>query len=357
MASTVGDEKAGNQDYQTNHMALLFEEGLSFSGFERDALFLNREGSRFQDISGVSGIDSISDGRSAVTVDLDNDGDLDIFLTTIQGEGHLLFRNNVGQDKAFIRVELQGTKSGRDAFGAQVRVKTPLGVQTRILSGGSGFMAQPDRRLLFGLGENKEAEWMEVTWPSGTRQRLGPISAGTSLKLVEEEPDYQTLSLPSGALPDPLEEEQVLWSKLAIKRGLPMPNLALKTLPDGEEVSLPLEKGTSYLVNLWATWCGPCRREMPELEAAKAKLEENGIKVIGLSLDQGVPLADVESYARDLGVSYPIYLLEQEDLKKIFAGDERFVPFSILVDEEGRVADSHAGWGEEAKRKLDRLCR
>ena len=87
-----------------------------------------------------------------------------------------------------------------------------------------------------------------------------------------------------------MEEEQVLWSKLEIKRGLPMPELALKTLPDGEETSLTLEKGTSYLVNLWATWCGPCRREMPELEAAKAKLEENGIKVIGLSLDQGVPL-------------------------------------------------------------------
>ena len=65
---------------------------------------------------------------------------------------------------------------------------------------------------------------------------------------------------------------------------------------------------------------------MPELEAARAKLEENGIQVIGLSLDEGVPLADVESYARGLGVSYPIYLLEQEDLKKIFAGDERFVP-------------------------------
>ena len=322
-----------------------------------DALFLNREGSRFQDISGVSGIDSISDGRSAVTVDLDNDGDLDIFLTTIQGEGHLLFRNNVGQDKGFIRVELEGTKSGRDAFGAQVRVKTSLGIQTRILSGGSGFMAQPDRRLLFGLGENKEAEWMEVTWPSGARQRVGPIPAGTSLKLVEEEPDYQALSLPAAALPDPLEEEQVLWSKLEIKRGLPLPELALKTLPDGEKTSLPLEKGTSYLVNLWATWCGPCRREMPELEAARAQLEENGIQVIGLSLDQGVPLAEVESYARDLGVSYPNYLLEPESLEKIFAGGEVFVPFSILVDEEGRVADSHAGWGEQARRKLDRLCR
>ena len=93
----MGPEDPGNQSYQQEHMNLLFQKGLSFSGFERDALFLNLESREFQDISGVSGIDSISDGRAAVLADFDNDGDLDIFLTTIQGDGHLLFKNNVGR--------------------------------------------------------------------------------------------------------------------------------------------------------------------------------------------------------------------------------------------------------------------
>ena len=161
-------------------MNLLFREGLSFSGFERDALFLNLESRGFQDISGVSGIDSISDGRAAVLADFDNDGDLDIFLTATQGEGHLLFKNNVGQANNFIRVVLEGRDSGRDAFGAVVRLKTAHGVQTRVCSGGNGFLAQPDPRLLFGLGQKEEAEWMEVLWPSGRTQRFGRILSGAS---------------------------------------------------------------------------------------------------------------------------------------------------------------------------------
>ena len=255
------------------------------------------------------------------------------------------------------RVELEGTASGRDAFGAQVRLKTPQGIQTRILSGGSGFLAQHDRRLLFGLDRYPEAEWMEVSWPSGIRQRFGPIPAGVSLKLVEKRPTYQTLSLPMASLPDPDSEEQVFWNKLKLKPGRPLPDLAVRRIPDGETTSIPLLKGSSYLLNLWATWCGPCRREMPELEAARPQLERKGIRLIGLSLDEGVSLSQVEAFARNLGVSYPIYLLEPEALDEIFAGDERFVPLSILVDGDGRVVDSFAGWGEETKRKLDRLSR
>ena len=101
MASTLTDEKAGNDSYQNNHMSLIFKQGFSFSGYERNGLFLNRAGTQFKDISGVSGVDSILDGRSSVMADFDNDGDLDLFQTTIQKDGHLFYRNNVGQKKPF----------------------------------------------------------------------------------------------------------------------------------------------------------------------------------------------------------------------------------------------------------------
>ena len=58
---------------------LMFGQGFSFSGYERDPLYLNLNGKKFTDISGVSGIDSITDGRAGVFADFDNDGDLDVF--------------------------------------------------------------------------------------------------------------------------------------------------------------------------------------------------------------------------------------------------------------------------------------
>src|SRR5215467_3100329 len=106
---------------------------------------MNIGGKKFMDISGVSGIDSITDGRAAVFADFDNDGDEDVFLTTI-----LLFRNNVGQDSHWLRILLEGGKeTGRDAYGSVVRVKTSAGTLTKVKAGGSGFLSQNDPRLLF----------------------------------------------------------------------------------------------------------------------------------------------------------------------------------------------------------------
>ena len=101
---------------------------------------------KYFEVSGLSGMDSITDGRAGVFADFDNDGDLDVFSTTIQGQSHLLFRNNVGSANNFLRVSLQGTNAGKDAFGAVVRVKTTAGIETKIKAGGSGFVSQNDLR-------------------------------------------------------------------------------------------------------------------------------------------------------------------------------------------------------------------
>ena len=199
-------------------MRLLFNAGFSFSGYERNHLFLNLEGKRFKDISGVSGLDSLLDGRAAVTADFDNDGDQDILVTTIQGEGHLLFRNNVGQNNNFIRITLEGKASGRDAFGAVVRLKTAEGILTRIKSGGSGFLAQHDPRLLFGLGQEEKAEWIEISWPSGNTQRFGAVKAGMSLKIVEGIDTLQEVPERLTRLVDPISSQQALWRKLKVSR-------------------------------------------------------------------------------------------------------------------------------------------
>ncbi|HEX8354825.1 MAG TPA: hypothetical protein VF611_18100, partial [Pyrinomonadaceae bacterium] len=146
----ANDGKEEKGALRADQNQLMFGEGFSFSGYERDPLYLNTGAKKFIDVSGVSGIDSITDGRAGVFADFDNDGDLDVFMTVIQGQSHHLFRNNVGQDNNWLRVALEGGKaSGRDAFGAVVRVKTSAGTLTKIKSGGSGFISEHDPRLLF----------------------------------------------------------------------------------------------------------------------------------------------------------------------------------------------------------------
>jgi hypothetical protein len=232
----------------------LLGRGFSFSGYERDPLYLNLGTKKFTDISGVSGIDSITDGRAGVFADFDNDGDLDVFVTTIQNQSHLLFRNNVGQDNNFIRVALEGSDCGRDAFGAVVRVKTSAGILTRIKAGGSGFMSQHDSRLLFDLGKDARAEWIEVTWPDGKKQRFENVAAGASLRLTEGKAQFVIVKETKSRLPEPLSREERLLTTLKLRRGEPFPALMVTRL-DGSAASFAslIPKGRKALVNLWAT--------------------------------------------------------------------------------------------------------
>ena len=282
-------EQAGSDRYHDSHMGAIFKEGFSFSGYERDLLALNLGGEEFLNISGVSGVDSISDGRGSLFADFDNDGDLDIFMTTVQGEAHYLFRNNVGQDGGFLRIDLEGTKSGRDAYGAVVRVKSSAGLQAKLKSGGSGYISQSDSRLLFGIGSDAAAESVEVVWPSGATQTLESIPAGSSIRVVEGTPGYTTVSESRLTLVDPMEGEEAKLARVGFRVGEKFPALTVRS-PAGK--SLPLDSlsggaGRKLLVNLWATWCVPCAREMPELERLYPDLKRGGVDLVGLSVDFG----------------------------------------------------------------------
>jgi thiol-disulfide isomerase/thioredoxin len=335
---------------------LMFGQGFSFSGYERDALYLNLGTRKFLDVSGCSGIDSVSDGRAGVFADFDNDGDLDVFMTTIQGQSHLLFRNNVGQDNHWLRVTLEGGAAlGRDAFSAVVRVHTSAGILTKTKSGGSGYISQHDPRLLFGLGPDAQADAVQVTWPNGSVESFaGPFAAGTTLHLVQGSGRAESVTLSAARLPDPLTRLEAIASELKVKLGDRVPELRLTGL-DGHSSSLPAlpKPGRRLLVNVWATWCIPCKKEMPELEAMRSRLAERGIDLVGVSVDTE-PDAPVAEYAR-ARVAYPVYRIDPADIGKIYTSDEVTVPLSILVEADGRVAEIMPGWSAASRRSFERL--
>ncbi len=362
VAAAAKVEQAGNADYQNHHMTELFEKGLSFSGFERDGLYLNRGDGSYLEISGVSGLDSIGDGRGCSFADLDNDGDLDVVVVPVQNEGRLLYRNNVGQENGFLRVSLVGTKSARDAFGTVVRVRTPLGTQTKIKSGGSGFVSAGDPRLVFGLGppsSQHESYELAVTWPSGLVETYRDVRAGQSLRLVEGTGTVEVVSERLRSLPDPEPASEQLFHSLAFRKGEVLPELSLTGLssssPSTVTLGSLLKPGRKTVVNFWATWCVPCSVEMPELSRLQDKLSAAGVDLIGISLDFGQRDTAL-SYLEERSIRYTNVLLDEKDIMKVYASPQLTVPLTLLVDEAGRVIEAHSGWSAETRARLLELA-
>jgi thiol-disulfide isomerase/thioredoxin len=348
------DEKGALRSDQNQ---LMFGQGFSFSGYERDPLYLNLKGKKFTDISGVSGIDSITDGRAGVFADFDNDGDLDVFSTTIQNQAHLLFRNNVGQDNNFLRIALEGdAKTGLDAYGAVVRVKTSAGTLTKIKSGGSGFISQHDSRLLFGLGKDTKAESIEVTWANGEVERFtADAISGATLFLKKGSGKANSISVGKANLPNPLTKTEIFAQSLKIKIGSPLPDFAVKTMNGAaSSVKKQFKPGRNTLINIWATWCVPCAKEMPELQRMRLPLAARGVDLIGINVDTEKG-ANIKGYVANKRVTYPIVIGGVAAIEQIYATDELSVPLTILVDDKGIVKELIPGWSAETQRKFNIL--
>ena len=337
-------------------MGKIFSEGFSFSGFERDKVYLSDRGRRFVDISGLTGLDSVTDGRGAAYADFDNDGDYDLFLTALQGQVHHLFKNNVGQEQSHIRVALTGDESGSDAYGAEVRVKTSQGIQTKIKSGGSGYVSQSDPRLLFGLGSDAQVEWLEVRWPSGLHHRFGPLAAGTSVHIREGTGELESVTETVFSMPDPAED--TAQSAHALRYGIGQPFPAVKMIDaNGETTDFHAfrEPGRSYLVNLWATYCVPCREEMPELQKLFPELQAAQIDLLGISLDMGKAKNKVPRFLNRMGVTYPIFTTDENIFSQLFSGEQMLIPLTFIVDRKGLISEVLTGWSPEAQTTIHRL--
>jgi thiol-disulfide isomerase/thioredoxin len=131
------------------------------------------------------------------------------------------------------------------------------------------------------------------------------------------------------------QEAEVTTPKLV---GKPAPGFTLVTL-DGKKVSLGDYKGHPVFVNFWATWCEPCKLEMPWLEEFSKKYADQGLVVLGISTDD-VGKDVVAKTAKKLGVTYPI-LLKDDKIEDTY--DIEYDPESFYVDKTGKVLIATAG--------------
>ena len=130
------------------------------------------------------GVKDRYDGRSIVLADLDNNGALDAVVANQRGPV-LLYKNQASPANKWIEFQLEGRESNRSAIGAQVHLFWNGQQQLQQVSGGSGFCAQNQRRLHFGLGKVSAIDKVEIRWPSGRIQTMTGLRTDQIYKVQE----------------------------------------------------------------------------------------------------------------------------------------------------------------------------
>jgi len=172
----------------------------SLSGHQVKKLFHNEGGTLFGEQAARHGLASTRDGRGIALADFDADGRLDLFVTNA-GAAPYLYRGTLPAGPHWVELALEGTRSPRDAIGAQVRLTAGGRTLLRFVDPGNGFAAQGTRRLHFGLGAATVVDRVEVVWPSGLRQVLPPPAVDRLHRVVEGRNEVKVW-LPEAVAPD-----------------------------------------------------------------------------------------------------------------------------------------------------------
>ena len=322
--------------------------------------------SRFADISGLTGLDFPDDGRAIAVHDWDHDGDLDVWTTNRNAPRLRLLRNDSRSGHHFLAIRLigNGTTSNRDAIGARIEVvvsATDAGQRShrlvRTLRAGDAFLAQSSKWLHYGLGRATTVESLEVRWPDGSRESVGPLRADRRYEVVQGSgeavavpPRTHQPTLQPGSPPALAPQSNV---RLPLPIPMRIPDLSYLTFA-GDEADVPVG-GSPLLLNLWASWCQPCLVELRDWADRYDELRGEGIRLLALSVDGLDPdLSDRPDGARlaeKLKLPFPTGFATREVVGLLHLLHDQVshsrrplpVPTSILFDSEGRMSVLYKG--------------
>jgi len=158
--------------------------GRSLSGYQRKRVWVNDGLGHFAEVAQLVGATDVHDGRAVALADLSNTGVLDVLVANQRGP-LLLYKNAVQPGRHWVAFELEGSASNRSAIGARVELQWSGRRQVQDVSGGSGFSAQNQRRLHYGLGDAAQVDRAVIRWPSGRSQTIENPQVDTVHKVTE----------------------------------------------------------------------------------------------------------------------------------------------------------------------------
>jgi len=338
---------------------LTIQEGFSWSGNERNHLFLNIGGGRFADVSMVSACNCIGDGRAVATLDWDDDGRLDFVLKNRTGPRLQFFHNRYRGDNNYFVLELKGngTTCNRDAIGAHVEARLADGRTLHsTLFSSDGFLAQSSKRIHLGLGAATGIDQLTIRWPDGTQSVHENLPANTRLRIVQDGEGPEPLAaqpIPAMAdlRPRKLDHESNV-SRAVLAAKLPLGAVPLPSYDDPERTVADLA-GRPVLINLWQRTCVACLKEFYEFKQHAADIRAAGLRIVAMNADTPEEAADTRKKVAEYGLAQDAGVWDERLEKatemifgEVFGQRANFrmpLPTSFLLDSKGNLAVIYLG--------------
>ena len=310
------------------------EISLSVSGYERNRLFLSAAGRQFRDLSGVSGLDALTDGRAFAVTDYDRDGWQDVAVVNVNAPWLQLFHNDIGGQGGtgnVIAVRFVGGNHSsaasndygpRDGYGAKITVSVGNTELLREHRCGEGLAAQNSATLVVGIGDRAAAEAVAVRWPSGAVQQTGRVEAGTLLTVFENPAQSPTgevfiaeryaRSAPVGRADWRGDEDDAEFRRLSFAG-------------DASAVSDEARAGPKLrMYTSTATWCPSCKASLPQLRTLRDSFTAGELEMSGVPIDPEEGRKKLDAYAAKY---QPAYRLRMD------LGSEQVASFSATLAE------------------------
>ena len=342
----------------------LMRRGMSWSGHERNCAFLNVGDGTFARVDAVSGFGFYDDGRAAVRIDWDLDGDLDLVVTNRNGPRVRVLRNELADPGHFTAFRLRGVTCNKDAIGARVEVHYQNGESAvRTLRAGEGYLAQQSSWVHFGVPADRTIDHVVVRWPGGEPETFRGVLVGRRYVLGQgsataerwDPPRGEIRLAPSAIVPPPATER----ARVVIPTPLIMPRLTLEGPEEGMVTSTwgyqpgrrSTPTGRPILLLLTANWCAPCAEELQAFRARAEDVRQSGLAVVALGVEQGEERAAGRAMLEGVGWPYPAIFASPEtlDILDVLQGmlldrDTRMpLPSSFLVDASGLLLAMYFG--------------
>ena len=345
-----------NYEQGWNAINELIRSDASWSGPERNILYLNNRDGTFSDLSGVLGLDFPDDSRAFALLDLDRDGRLELILKNRNGPQLRILRNAMKEIGHSISFRLRGKKSNRDAIGAAVTVEVADLRQTKYLQAGSGFLSQHTKELFFGLGKAEGTIRATVRWPSSLNQTFEQLPINHQIEIEEGSDRFVLKPFQASAFADgqvggtqnsaALSTSVETW----MLEPLSAPEFALPDLA-GKVWDLEVLKGKSLLLYFWTTDSPTCREQMLLFEKDYARFAAKGLGILSINVDDPGDASQIKAFVERVRPSFPV-LLATSDVAGIYNIVYRYlfdrrrdlpIPTSFLIDGNGMIVKLYQG--------------